>query len=199
MIEFAICALALLLVGNHFYTALKQQKANHGLPNLERVMRGEADEGQRRDMADALAKSVIDRAKSLRTPPLFVTASGDVYDDFFPARQQHPNHTAEQHANAVLADCVMRYREARNSRNVGITDFQNYALCAGAGLAVSAFRALAAGFPDMRDLAEFLAPAPNADDWEAYREYYREAGELLGVPQARIDATLAKRRARFLQ
>lgn len=198
MIEFAICALALLLVGNHFNTILKRQKANHGLPSLENVMRGDANDAQRRDMADALAKSVIDRAKSLKKPPLFVTASGDVYDDFFPPRQRHPSHTAEQHANAVLADCVMRYREARNSRNVGIVEFQNYALCAGAGLAVSAFRNLAGDSPDMHDLAEFLAPAPSPDDWESYREYYREAGELLDVPQARIDAALAKRRERLL-
>ena len=186
-----------LVIGFGVYTARKRRVPNHGLPHLASVMNGDADEGQLRDLADALARSVIERAKSLKMQPLFVTASGDMYDDFFPAREVAANWTPEQSGNAVLADCVSRYRDARNNRNIDITDLGAYNLCAGAGLAVSAFRRLAVCSRDMRDLAEFLAPVPAPEDWEAYREYYRRAGELLGVPQARVEAGLAKRREHF--
>lgn len=175
-----------------------RRKPSHGLPHLERAMQGRANGEQLLELADALAKSVIQRAKSLKKTPLFITASGDVYDDFFPPREPHAGSTAEQYANSVLAECVARYREARNNRNmVDIADFPAYTLCAGAGLAVSAFRRLGASSQDMRDLAEFLAPAPEPEDWEKYREHYREAGLLLGLSRARLDAKLVKRREYF--
>ncbi|SBV97579.1 hypothetical protein KL86DPRO_11241 [uncultured delta proteobacterium] len=171
----------------------KQRRPNHGLPHLEQVMQGDADAAQLLDLADALAKSVIDRAKALGKPPLFITASGDLYDDFFPPREPRPGSTPEQYANAVLADCVRRYRDARAHRAVEIFHFPLYALCTGAGLAVSSFRRLGGSSRDMRDLAEFLAPPLDPGDWEQYRDYYLEVALLLDLPRARIDAYLAKR------
>lgn len=195
-IELLICAavLAGLVIRKLRQT---QRKPDHGLPHLELVMQGGANAGQLLEMADALAKSVIDRAKTLKKPPLFIRASGDLYDDFFPPRGPRPDSTPEQYANNVLADCVRRYREARDNRTVEIFDFPLYALCTGAGLAVSSFRRLSGYSQDMRDLAEFLAPTPDADDWEQYREYYIEVGLLLDLPHGRIDAKLAQRRETF--
>lgn len=194
-LETIVCAA--ILAGFAVHAFRRKKRVNHGLPHLEKVMQGCANEEQLLELADALAKSVISSAKSGRKPPLFVTASGDVYDDFFPPRELREDCTAEQYANAVLADCVNRYREARRNRNVDISDFHAYALCAGAGLAVSAFRRLAEYSSDMRDLAEFLAPVPAPEDWADYLEYYRQAGELLDVPKARVDARLLKRREAF--
>lgn len=174
-----------------------QRKPNHGLPHLEQVMQGNADGEQLLEVADALAKSVIDRAKALGKGPLFITVSGDLYDDFFPPRELGTDCTPEQYANIILADCVRRYRKTRDTQNVGIVKFPAYALCVGAGLAVSAFRRLEGYSPDMRDLADFLAPVPSVDDWEQYREDYLEVGLLLNVPRARIDARLMKRRETF--
>ena len=200
MTEIEIFAYAAVLSFIFVYVYRKRQrKTNHGLPYLEQAMRGTANAAQRGELADALAKSVIDRAKALNKPPLFVTVSGDLHDDFFPPRDREANLTDEQYANLVLADCVRRYRDARNNRNIDIADFHIYALCTGAGIAVSSFRCLAKDFPDMRDLAEFLAPAPGPDDWEAYKEYYLEAGLLTDVPRPQIDARLMKRRELFLQ
>jgi hypothetical protein len=195
-LEMLFCAAALAAFAAVRFRRTRR-KPDHGLPHLDRVMRGDADGGQLLDLADALAKSVIDRAKALGKPPLFITASGDLYDDFFPPEEPRAGRAAGQYANALLAGCVRRYRDARNNRNVHILDFPAYTLCAGAGLAVSSFRRLGGCSRNMRDLAEFLAPAPDADDWERYKECYREAGMLLGVPRARIDARLVKRREMF--
>lgn len=195
-IEMLACA-AVLAFGIVYAFRKRQRRPSHGLPHLENAMRGTANEEQLRELADALAKSVIDRAKALGKPPLFVAASGDLYDDFFPPEEPRPDWTDVQFANVTLADCVRRYRDARNNRNVDIADFQAYALCAGAGIAVSSFRRLAGSFPDMRDLAEFLAPNPKPDQWEAYKVHYLEAGMLLGLPRSHIDAKLMKRRERY--
>lgn len=198
MTEIELLVATAFLTGFVVYSLRKRQrKPNHGLPFLQNVMQGDANAEQRRELADALAKSVINQAKKHKKPPLFVTACGDLYDDFFPAREQRTHCTDEDFANLVLADCVRRYREIRNSRNVDIVDFHTFALCAGAGLAVSSFRRLADASPDMRDLAEFLAPAPDPDDWDSYKEYYREAAMLLDVPKPRVDASLMKRREAF--
>lgn len=175
----------------------KRRRPDHGLPHLERAIRGRADDEERLELADALAKSVISRAKSLGKPPLFITASGDLYDDFFPPVEPRADQPPGQYACLVLADCVKRYREARSNRNMDIVDFPAYTLCAGAGLAVSSFRRLGGYSRDMSDLAEFLAPTPEAEDWNDYRECYLEAGLLLAVPRARIDARLMKRRETF--
>ncbi len=194
MTEIEVLLYTALLAGfGVYWFRRRQRRPSHGLPYLQNALQGNADSEQLRELADALAKSVINQAKTLKKPPLFVTASGDLYDDFFPAREPSAGHTAEQFANIVLADCVRRYRETRNSRKADLVDFHTFALCAGAGLAVSSFRRLADCSPDMRDLAEFLAPAPDPDDWETYKEYYREAGTLLGVPRERLDASLLKR------
>ena len=195
-IELLVCAAVLAGLVVHRFRKI-QRKPSHGLPHLERVIKGAADAGQLLDLADALAKSVIAQAEKHKKPPLFITASGDLYDDFFPPRAPGANYTDDQYANIILGDCVRRYRETRNNRNVDIADFPLYALCTGAGLAVSAFRHLAGYSRDMRDLAEFLAPAPEAGDWEEYKEYYLAIGILLDVPRARIDANLAKRRPMF--
>lgn len=189
------CAAAIVCFAAYAYR--KRRRINHGLPHLDAVMRGVADEAQAREMADALAASVIERAKALKKTPLFVAACGDVYDDFFPTRQLPANTAPARCVNCILADCVTRYREARNNRSVNIGDFTAYALCAGAGLAVSSFRRLAECSSDMHDLAVFLAPAPEPDDWAAYREHYRDIGMLLDLPQARVEARLAKRREMF--
>lgn len=195
-IELLACA-AVIAFGLVYSFRKRGRRPIHGLPHLENAMQGTADEEQLRELADALAKSVVDRAKSLGKPPLFVSASGDLYDDFFPPMEPRPGWTAVQFANVTLADCVRRYRDARNNRNVDITDFQAYALCAGAGIAVSSFRRLAGSFPDIRDLAEFLGPDPEPDQWEAYKEYYLEAGMLLGLSRSQIDAKLMKRWERY--
>lgn len=194
-IEMLVSA-AVIAFGLVYVFRKRQQRSGHGLPHLENAMQRKADEEQLRELADSLARSVIDRAKALGKPPLFVTASGDLYDDFFPPRGPHPDWTAIEFANVTLADCVRRYRDARNNRNVDIADFQAYALCAGAGIAVSSFRRLAGSLPDMRDLAEFLAPAPKPDEWEAYKVQYLEAGMLLDLPRSQIDARLMKREER---
>ena len=175
----------------------RQRRSNHGLPHLQNVMQGDANSEQLRELADSLAKSVIDQAKVLSKPPLFVTASGDLYDDFFPARELHTDHTADQSVCIILADCINRYQTTRSSRNMSTANSYTFALCAGAGLAVSSFRRLAACSPDMRDLAEFLAPAPDPDDWDIYQKYYCEAGVLLDVPREQIDENLIKRREKF--
>jgi len=175
----------------------RQRQSNHGLPHLQSVMQGNANSEQLRELADSLAKSVIDQAKVLDKPPLFVTASGDLYDDFFPARELQAGYTADQSVSIILTDCINRYQKTRSSRNMNTANSYTFALCAGAGLAVSSFRRLAVCSPDMRDLAEFLAPAPDPEDWDMYQEYYCEAGVLLDAPREQVDANLIKRREKF--
>lgn len=197
MTEFFLAAGALLLIGAGFH-AFGRRKKKTGKPatkSMENVKRGKASFDEIQAAGIMIGRGLKRLADKLNKPSMFMTACGDLYEDFFPPQRPDPTMSAKEQANVLMATFIRRYTEPVTRSDVDVNDIHDFHLCEGAGCGLATFRRLAEHIPVMAQLVASLAPKPGLADRDIYASFYREAGRLTNVPMDRLEAALSARLA----
>lgn len=182
-----------LFVGIGVYAYRHEKKKRPFLNALEKVKTREADLDGIRIVAERLGKDVLAWIPKTGHSLLFVSACGDIYEDFFPDEEPERNLSPEERANRLMGSYLMRVAEANARRDLRGEAKKALCFCEGAGFGLVTMRRLTEYIPELAEIAQAMAEPPSYGDAEVYADFYRTAGRIAGVREEWIEEGLADR------